>query len=212
MASNIESLVNQALVDIGYQGPRVTDIREGSEAANAALEVYSQTRDELLDADDWPFSRRGNVPLTLLKGPPPGGGYNPNSPWSPRYPAPGWLYEYLYPDDCIELKAILRPPQAMFDLNPQPATWRIDNDNSLVDRDGNPTTQKKVILTNMKSALAVYIGEVNDPGLWEPGFTLVVVQRLGEKLSRRLRLGEMVRKDEAAEAGASFSNADLSRG
>ena len=211
MATTVEDLVNQALIELGYPG-RIGSIYEGSEASNAALEIYGQTRDELLDAGEWPLARRANVKLTLLKGPPPAGGYNPLTPWTAQYPPPGWLYQYAFPSDCLELHAILYPPGMMFDLDPKPAVWRIDNDNSKIDRDGVATTEKKVILTQVREALAVYTGQVTDPLLWEPGFTAVVIKKLAEKLARRLRAGEGVLRDVAASGAAVAGEAEAGRG
>lgn len=211
MANSVEDLVNQALVEIGYP-ERIASIEEGSKASIAALEVYGQTRDELLDIGEWPLARRANIPLVLLKGPPPAGGYNPTQPWSVQYPPPGWLYEYAYPDDMLNLGAILPPPSLMFEMDPKPATWRVDNDNSLIDRNGAATVQTKVILSNVKGALAVYIGQVTDPALWEPGFTSLVVRRLGEKLARALGMGEVVARQELAEGAMLEPGAEGARG
>lgn len=201
MAVLPEDLVNQALVDIGYP-IRLGSINEGSKASIAALEIYGQTRDELFDAGQWPLAARANIALTLLKGPPPAGGYNPLTPWSAQYPPPGWLYQYLYPTDMITLQAIVERPTLMFDLDPIAAEWRVENDNSLVDSAGAVTVQKKVILSNVKSALAVYIGQVTDPALFEPGFIAILVKRLGEKLARALMGSEALQHAEAAEGGA----------
>lgn len=202
MANSPEDLVNQALIEIGYPD-RIASINEGSKASVAALEVYGQTRDELLDAAEWPLARRANIPLILLKGPPPPGGYNAGQPWSQQYPPPEFLYEYEYPQDCVgQPDAIVPQPSSMFILDPQPAAFRVDNDNSLVDRNGNATIQKKVILCNIKSALVTYSGQVTNPLLWDPGFTMLVVKRLGEKLSRALGLGEAVARVEMGEGQA----------
>lgn len=211
MASSVEDLCNQALVEIGYP-TRISSINEGSPAAIAALEIYSQTRDELLDEGRWPLARRANIPLALLKGPPPAGGYNPGQPWSATYPPPGYLYEYLYPADCITLRAIVPPPSTMFVLDPKPAVWRVDNDNSLVDQNGAAAPQQKVILTNIKDALAVYTGRVTDPSLWEPGFTISLVKRLAQKLARRLPMSEAIEHQEIAEGAATLPRAAQDRG
>lgn len=211
MANSVEDLVNQALVAIGHPD-RIAWIFDGSPAAIASLEIYGQTRDELMDAGEWPLARRANVPLTLLKGPPPRGGFSPRTPWSARYPPPGWLYEYAYPSDMLNLKSVIRPPMAMFNLMPRPAVWRVDNDNSLIDNNGAPTVQKKVILTNTAGALATYIGQVTDPTLWEPGFIKIIIDRLAEKLSRRLMKGEDVKRDQIAEMMSDLPMADQDRG
>lgn len=209
MASSVENIVNQALLDIGYRGPRIADIREGSEAAGAALEVYGETRDEIFLAQDWPFARAAGVALALLKGPPPPGGYNPIQPWSTIYPPGNWLYEYAYPADCIELYAVTKPPGAMPDLDPRPQLWRIDND-AVPTLSGpyqiyNPQTgqfqgvvptaagpPQKVILANVPGALAVYRRSVTNPALWEPSFIAMLVDALGKKLALSLGGGPQV--------------------
>lgn len=210
MATSPEELVNQAIVTLGYTD-RIGSIYEGSAASIAALEVYGQVRDELLDAGEWPLARRANIPLTLLKGPPPPGGFTPAQPWSAQYPPPGWLYEYAYPDDMLELRAVVPRPFFMFDLDPKPSVWRVDNDNSLVTSTGAAMAQVKVILANVPNALATYIGQVTDPVLWEPGFTKVVVDRLAEKLARVLA-NELQKRDAQAELTADLPKAETARG
>ena len=211
MATSVEAVVNQALIEIGARD-RISDIFEGSTTATAALEIYGQTRDELLDAGEWPLARRANVPLTLLKGPPPAGGYNPLTPWAPTYPPPGWLYEYAYPDDMLNLRAVQSQPNAMFDLDPKPATWRTDNDNSLVDRNGSVTTQKKIILSNVKNAIATYTAQITDPALWEPGFTRLMVETLSKKLAIALADSLPLAQLKLAEAGRDGPAATGERG
>jgi hypothetical protein len=174
VASTVEQIVNQALLECG-RTKRIADIYEGGDAA-VAVELYGQARDELLRDHDWDFTRRVAA-LTLLKGPPPAGGYNPLQPWSTAYPPPGYLYEYAYPTDCVTLRAIIAPPGPMPDLDPLPALWRIDNDSSL-----NPN--QKVILCNVTNAMAVYRGQVNDPGKFTPNFTQALVARLVDRFSK----------------------------
>jgi hypothetical protein len=193
MAASVENIVNQALLDIGYRGPRIADIREGSEAAGAALEIYGETRDEIFLAQDWPFARAAGVALALLKGPPPPGGYNPVQPWSTIYPPGNWLYEYVYPADCIELYAITKPPGAMPDLDPRPQLWRIDNDAvPIVAGNAASGPPQKVILANVPGALAVYRRKITDPSLWEPGFIALLVDALGKKLATALGMAPQV--------------------
>ena len=200
---DVEGLCNQVLVELGVQH-RIGDIYEGSKASRAALEIYSQTRDELLDSDDWPFARR-TVALGLLKGPPPAGGYNPLTPWTTTYPKPGWLYEYTYPTDCLEFNAVIAPPMAMFDLDPQPAVWRVDNDSAY-------TPARKVLLTNIKNAMGVYTAQVVDIDTWEPGFIAVLVKNLKAKLAVALGGNLDTEKLSIAEAGAIHQTVDNQRG
>lgn len=181
----VEDIVNQGLRDGGVPW-RIQDIYEGSEAARIALEVFGQTRDELLRMADWSFSRRV-MPLVLLKGPPPVGGYNPLQPWSSIYPNYGFLFEYDYPDDCLDVRAIFNPPGLMPDLDPKPASWRVDNDPTPIVA-GNPPVATgpaaKVILTNRgPNAMMVYRARITDLGEWDTGFIAALNAKLGEKFS-----------------------------
>jgi hypothetical protein len=200
---SIEEIINQALVELGTNR-RIQDIYEGSRASRAALEVYGQTRDELLDAHDWPIARR-TATLTLLKGPPPPGGYNPVTPWTTAYPKPGWLYEYQYPADCLEFQAIIAPPGAMFDLDPQPAVWRVDNDASF-------TPPEKVVLSNVKGALGVFTAQVTDPNVWEPWFRAVLIKALKAKLALALGGDLELEKEAMAETMVVTKQVDQNRG
>lgn len=203
MAADVEALVNQALIELGVSR-RIASIEEGSDLAIAALEIYGQTRDALLRNKDWPFARRTTA-LVLLKGPPPPGGYNPEQPWTSAYPPSGWLYEYAYPSDCIKLGAVLPPPGMMFDLDPVASQPRIDNDATL-----NPPA--RVILSNLKGAIAVYTGRVTDPLTWDAGFTQAMVAGLKTGLTLAAQQGLSLEKEEAGEAVATERVADERRG
>src|ERR1700677_309918 len=99
-----EDLINITLARIGYKG-RIGSIWEGSVAAKKVLDIYSQTRDELLRAYDWGFAER-NVDLAVLKQAPPGGYFPPNT-WNPTtYPALPWAFSYTYPSDCLKVRAV----------------------------------------------------------------------------------------------------------
>lgn len=192
-----EDIVNQALAAIGYP-ERISHLNDGSRPARAAIEVYSQTRDAMLRTGDWPFARR-TLPLTLIKGPPPPGGYSPAQPWTTAYPPPGWLYEYAFPTDCLLVGAILRAPGAMFDLNPQPAVWRIDRDTTLA-------TPAKVILCNTRSAIAVYTAQAIDPTQWEPAFIEALVKAIAAKLAPVLARTPGAERENLLEAGAAMAS------
>lgn len=185
MATSVEAIVNQALM-AAQRTKRIADIFEGSEEAIVALELYGQARDELIRQKEWAFARKV-VPLTFLKGPPPNGGYNYFQPWSNIYAYPGYLFEYAYPDDCLDVRAIISPPGSMPDLDPLPGEFRIDND-PLPIVAGNPPAAsgpaQKVILCNIMNAMLVYRARITDPTLWQPGFTESLVMSLGEKFAK----------------------------
>jgi hypothetical protein len=210
--SSPEDVVNEALNAIGVKR-RIADIYEGSPAARAALEVYGQTRDEILRGQDWPFARGAGIALTLLKGPPPAGGYNPIQPWSAIYPAPPWLYEYAYPSDCLDLLAIQGAPASLPVLDPRPVAWRIDNDLApVVSGQSAAGPPQRVILTNEWGAMGVYRRRVTNPLLWEPLFTATLIEALGSKLALRLT-GNIQARQATAKDGVDVAGlADMKKG
>ena len=200
--ADITDIMNQGL-RAGGLPMRIQDYYDGDDAARVALEIFSQSRDELLRIKDWSFSRR-IVSLTLLKGPPPDGGYNYAQQWSNVYPAPGWLYEFAYPSDCLDIRAIIPPPFGMMpDLDPVPAVFRVDNDVAPVVT-GNPPVAAgppaKVIYCNVTNALAVYRAQVTDPSTWEVGFVAALVASLGKKFAVAFGANADSEKTKGAEA------------
>lgn len=160
MSYAVEDLVNQALDRIGFSF-HIADIYEGSPAARVALEVYSLTRDTLLQQGDWPFAERR---VTLATN-----GQTALTPFS---------YEYTYPSDCLRIKNLRPAPLTggAYDNDPQPQLFRPFNDNRL-----NPP--QRAILANLSPAVLVYIGQVIDPATWEPEFTEAFVAALAEKMA-----------------------------
>ena len=220
MISSVEDLVNQSLRDIGFSGPPIGDIYEGSPAARVALEIYGQTRDELIRAASlwtWPFIRGNtappNNPLVVLKTPPPGGFY-PGQPWSALYPASGWLYEYAYPPDCLEALAITRPPQFGPDvLDPKPNLWSVGND--LYPNGNLSDAPQRVIFANYgPDAVLIYRRRVTNLLLWEPQALAVLINAVGRKLaaSPRLASSANMMQGQAQEEVASAALAMQHRG
>lgn len=167
MATTVEDLVNQALSGIGYPS-RIGDLYEGSPAAKAALEVYGQTRDELLAQHEWPFAFR-EVALST-------NGQTPPSPWT---------YEYTYPSDCIRVRDVRPGPLTggTRSLDPVPVLYRVWNDQ----RTDPPV---RAVLSDQASAVLVYTGRVTNPATWEPGFTRALVGQLRVKLKAKLMSDE----------------------
>lgn len=163
MAYSVEDLVNMALEQIGYP-KRVADIYEGSPAARAALDIYGQTRDELLQSGDWPFALREVLLITA--------GQTPPTPWT---------QEFSYPADCLRIRYIRPGPLTggTRSLDPQPVLYRTWNDQ-------RPSTPIRAILCDLTSAVIIYSGKITDPATWEPGFTHALVDALAKKLAFRL--------------------------
>lgn len=213
MATSVEQLVNQGLMAARCTR-RIADIYEGSEEAKVAIELYGQARDELLDSKDWSFSRR-TAPLTLLKGPPPDGGYTIGQPWSNLYPAPGFLYEYAYPSDCMDLRAVIPMPGLMPDLDPLPAVWRVDNDPTPVVSGEPPAAsgpEAKVIFCDVTNAMAVYRSRVTNPAIFDPGFTAALVALLGERFAVAFGEDIAIQREGQVEAAATAQTESDIRG
>ena len=208
----VTDLINQAYRAAGLPH-RVQDVYDGQEPSRVALELYSQARDSLLDLEDWSFNRH-TAPLTLLKGPPPQGGYSYMQPWSNIYPAPSWLYEYAYPADMIDLRAIIPMPSGpMPDLDPVPAEWRVDND-SAPNVVGTPPVASgppaKVIYCNTTNAMAVYRSRVTAPELFDPGFIDALVATLAKRFATAFGADTNEQRELAAEAvGISAAQSDV---
>jgi hypothetical protein len=207
----VEDIVNQAARAAGVP-MRTQDIYEGSDLSRVALELYGQSRDELLDLRDWSFSRR-TVALTLLKGPPPAGGYNFAQPWSNLYPAPGFLFEYSYPADVLDVRSIYAPPGPMPDLDPLPALWRVDNDPTPNIVDGIAVgPAAKVIYCNLVDALMNYRAQITDPGTFDTGFTTSLIQSLGKKFAKAFGQPPQETQADTAEAISTANIASSLRG
>lgn len=195
---NPADMVNLALVRIGHE-QTIGNLYDGSREALLAINIYSQTRDEMLRNGDWGFAER-NVSMTLLKQA-PAGGYVPPLQWSSTYPPLPWIYEYQYPNDCLEVRAVR--PQAIFipEFDPQPHVFAVENDNALF-------PPQKVILCNVPSAILVYTGRITDPQTWEPAFIEAFAAALGERLApalsdlnaAKLEAADEIEEDQEAKA------------
>ena len=196
-----EDVINQSLQQIGY-GRRVGDVYEGTRASLLALDLYSQSRDEILRVEDWAFARRSNS-LALLKaaGSPPYGG----GAWSTAYPIVPYLYEYIYPADCIYLRNVRATPSPYPDFNPQPVLFAVGSDPAELNVNGNPM---RVVLANIPNAIAVYTAQIIDTTTWEPLFTKSVVDDLAKKFTVALAQSAELLKETAGEFADSLKIAD----
>lgn len=184
-------VVNLSLQRIGYKG-RVGNLYDGSAAANDALDIYAQTRDELLRQNDWGFAEITQV-LTLLKQAP--ATYIPPTAWDPTlYPPPPWAFEYDYPTNCLKVRAVKTVPLFIPNFDPQPNLWSIANDNTF-----NP--RKRVILCNIASAIMIFTGQITNPVNWDVDFVEAFAAALGRRLAPALvsmEAAKLMVADEAA--------------
>ena len=189
-----EDICNAAIAQLGWPR-RIGSLYDGSAASKIFLDIYSHTRDVKLREFEWGLAER-TAPLDLLKTAPVGG-YTAATPWTSAYPAPGWIFEYAYPTDCVMIRSLRTNVAFVPNFDPRPSLFRIANDTIA-------GTQQKVILSNLASALAVYTGQVTDPSLWEPGFAEALVDALAMKVqanpeARKLAIQEDAMESQGAE-------------
>ena len=171
--SSVEDVINLALREIGYPRP-ISDIYEGSRASRAALDIYSQTRDQVLRDHNWPFATR-DAALVSNNQPPP----------------QGWLAEYTYPSDAVRVRNLKPATILSPNFDPVPLLWAEWNDNRL-------SPAAKVILCNVSPVVAVYVGRITDPSTWEPGFTAALIEWLTQKLKRLIQTEKEITNTEPA--------------
>jgi hypothetical protein len=201
---NPADAVNVALVRIGWKGGEIGNLYDGSEAAMVALNIYGQTRDELLRSHAWDFAQR-TISLSLLKAAPVGGYVPGFTPWDPTTDPPiPWLFEYAYPEDCIKIRAVKPVPIFLPNFDPLPNVFSTANDNDF-------TPAREVILTNVENSLCIYTARVTDPTTWTADFTNSFIDALGESLAPALTSLDAA-KLEAAEGGASVTMAKMEQG
>jgi hypothetical protein len=199
MATSVEDLLNQALRAIGYPTP-IGSIYEGSRASRIGVEIYGQTRDELLRTGNWPFARQA-VALVALKTAPVGG-YGASN-WTNAYPPPPWVYEYAYPTACLDIRSVRPVPIMIPEMNPVTHRFIVASDPSV--------EPSKVVLTNLGNAQAVITAQVTDPTAWESSFSQALIDALALQFQQALSPGD-AEKMRAAQAAQADAEAETRRG
>jgi len=135
-----------------------------------ALDVYTETRDFFLGALR-PMWARKDTALTLLKSAPNivNGTANYSDPWdSATNPPLPWLYEYQYPTDCVVPLQIKMTPVFLPEWRPRVKPFRV-------------TSGQRAILTNVPSAILIYVAQITDPDAWYEDFTELLIEGLAKK-------------------------------
>jgi hypothetical protein len=124
--TTVADIVNLALTRIGYR-LRISNLYDGSEASQAALNIYGQTRDDLMRDGEWQFCQR-NVVATLLRSAPVGGYWPGGSAWDAATNPPlPWLYAYAYPGDCLKVRVLKPSTGFLVNMTPLPNQYTITN-------------------------------------------------------------------------------------
>jgi hypothetical protein len=104
-------VANQSLAMISSRSQIVNFNENTVEAKNVNI-FYNRIRDQVMTMAWWNFARRTEA-LSLMKSA-PGTPENPNPqvPWTSANPAPPWLYQYRYPNDCLLFRYITYKPNS----------------------------------------------------------------------------------------------------
>jgi hypothetical protein len=169
-----EDFCNAALGRIGYK-LRIGSLQDGSEASKLCLDIYGQTRDQLLRLKDYDFAQK-IAPAVLAPG---------------AVPTPIWQFQYLYPTDCVRLRDMYSPT---YDTNdPLPNLWT--RDTAVIGG-----VMIEIILANISPAVLVYTEQVVEPSLWDEGFGETMIASLARRLSvslADLNVAKLEAQDEA---------------
>jgi hypothetical protein len=182
VAPNID-LVNRALEQIGGQN-QITGFppADNSAAAQAAATLYQPAVEMVLREGNWDFGSK-IISLVLLKT----ALVPPVAFWDETQPIPPWRFEYLYPGDCLYLRALRPDPfgfQGGDDYEPGPIRFKVSSD-TLNPLPAGVTNPAKIILTDLESALAAYTISAPESS-WDSIFQEAVVRTLASSFAMAL--------------------------
>lgn len=182
MASDV-SIANQALAASGSR-TQISSLDDNTKQAKTVKLFYASTRDSLLREAQWGFADKF-VALGLLTSLPgaPGSTETGGSVWSPNFPAPGWLYQYSYPEDCLKANWIIPQGQwgAFLAQAQTDGPWRAFKAFAVpfaLSSSGGIA----VINTNAQQAILSYTMRVENAALFPPDFEEALVGRLAFKI------------------------------
>lgn len=173
-------VANQAIMLVGNNTPPVTGVApsfDDSAAGIALSKLYVPCVQTVGRQFEWDMARN-NIALTT----------------SGNVAPIGWLYEYLYPSNGIEVWQLL--PATITDANnPLPLNWSVGN--TLV-----TGTQTKVIWSNTQNARAIYNNNPNE-NTWDALFREAVVRHLASELAMAI-LGRPDTAQSYLQSGVAF--------
>lgn len=167
----------------------ITSLQENSKEAKACARHYAPALAAILAGAHWNFAR-AEVNLTLLRD----GTKTPPD----NVPSP-WLYEYVYPSDCVSARYI----KPMMTGNPGnspgsqslptaigvPVRFIVSSD---LDQSGN---RVRVILTQQAAAQLVYTTLITDTSLFDEEFAVALWNYLAHLLCRTLSGDKQLARD-----------------
>lgn len=182
MSNSKEQICNQALSDLGS---RVLIVNFAADTTPTSVQCrlwYDTMRQALLQAAPWGLARKV-APLTKLA-------LLSDVPMpTDMYP---WLVKYTYPVDCLRVNYILPPPlPPLPDGTPNVSggpvftnPWGMPSraNRFIASYDQNVSSPRKVLLSNLQSAYAVYVADVTDPTFFDASFSKALTAAMSYKL------------------------------
>lgn len=176
------SICNKALLNAGAR-KQIASLDENSNAARVCKLFYENTRDALLQEAQWTWARKyaGLGLITGLPGAPGISTDGGSTVWSPANPAPGWLYQYGYPADCLRMDWVI--PQGQWGLflaqAQQNGPWQALQ-NLGVPFEIGTANGVTVVNTNAQQAIGSYTMRVTNVALFPPQFVTALAGRLAK--------------------------------
>lgn len=188
MVTTPTDICNRALSEIGARAT-ITIIDNSTPAGLQCGIWYDTIRQQLLRMAPWGFARK-TLALTLQ-------GQLTDSPPTSPYP---WQFKYGYPADCIKVNYLLPIPPTSTTNVPVvgiplvPYAMPSRNCRFIIgydmvdptDTDNDDLVPGRVILSNVRDAVGVYIADVTDPDIMDHGFKEALVAALASKLVQPL--------------------------
>lgn len=178
--ASIVSICNQALSEIGTQSA-IADLMEASAEAQQCSLWYDDLRKRLLRTAQWGFARR-QIVLTQL---------GDAQDHTASYP---YLFKYAYPSDALKIRYLLAPPLPPPSGSTNPPVvgvtvpfpfWMFPSraNRFMVASDVDAFgASRKVILSNVCAATAVYTADEQNPDLFDDLFSGALASALAYKL------------------------------
>lgn len=165
MASDVD-IVNLALGRIGHK-QRLSSLTDSGVVAAHARNIYTQTRDSLIEQYDWPWAERVEA-------------LAPNGEV-----VPGWDYVYAYPLECLSLKFVCDEAGARaWARQSRTRTGFVTSDPfRLFDTDSG-----KSIATDLQNAYAVFARRITDATRFSPLFVSALAWAMAPDLGLLLQV------------------------
>lgn len=169
-------LANRALAEVKARST-ITSFDEPSAEAVYCKMFYDPMRKALLRSAHWGMARQQQQ-LSLLGSLDQG---------TSDYP---WLYKYEYPPNCLKVRYLLQNPQAPNNSLATPipgtfsGTWQGPSRKNrfLIGSEGIGADARRIILSNVPSAIAVITADVTNTDVFDDLFAEAFVQMLASKL------------------------------